>query len=148
MGIRRTSTVSQAALNSVVLLTSLLKKSKALSWTPDSSHLNHSAWHAADILLRELFREWQSSSGKCDFTRFLYLCLALTCFTIFPQYMQKCPGAIPFFFFPLWQASNLCIHKTQCFPLFVPCWFWMCPPLISVCVNLTHPGRDISRNLP
>lgn len=26
-------------------------------WTPDSPHLSHSAWHAADILLRDLFIE-------------------------------------------------------------------------------------------
>lgn len=129
MGIRRTSTVSQAALNSVVLLTSLLKKSKALSWTPDSSHLNHSAWHAADILLRELFREWQSSSGKCDFTRFLYLCLALTCFTIFPQYMQKCPGAIPFFFPPSDRHQTCAFTRPNAFHSLCLAGFGCVPPL-------------------
>lgn len=73
------------------------KHSSVVFCISDSSHLNHSAWHAADISLRDLFIERIAISNKCNFAGFSYLCVwAHTFFTIFTHCTQKCPSSISF----------------------------------------------------
>lgn len=142
MGISKTSTISQAALNTVVLPTSLLKKAKPsslVSWTPDSSHLNYSARHAADISLRDLFIEWQLSSGKCNFTGFLYLVFGTYLFYYFSSTHEKIVQ-VPFLFFCSSKCQTCAFTRPSAFLSLCLAGPGCLPPYL--CLYKSHTSRE------
>lgn len=67
-----------------------------------------------------LYSEYQSISSKCCFTRFAYLCAwAHTSFYYFSSLHAKMCRF--HFFSSFWKVSDLSLHRTQCFPVFVSC---------------------------